>query len=157
MIEGLRKTYKSVRSANGPAQMLSYSFWGVLIAGMFEGICEVCITPNMLLTWGTISLLIVPATIWLDRKFLLALLLADLVMSAWILVIFILHEPNVIQPIYYTMGANGMTSAFRPTMEHKVSEWFHSASLVWMIFHALYLADLTNRQILEKKRFQNEL
>ena len=31
---GLKGTVNSVVSANGPAQMLTYSFWGMLIAGM---------------------------------------------------------------------------------------------------------------------------
>lgn len=155
MIQGLKKTYKAVRSANGPAQMLTYSFWGILIAGMFDGVCDMCITPTMLLVWGGISLLVTPVTIWLDKSWLRNILLADVVMSAWILTIFVMHEPHTLTPVYYSYGLNGLTQAVRPSdMAHSVSEWFHLAALVFLTLHAIYLADLTNRQILERRRFQ---
>jgi hypothetical protein len=155
MISGIKATYKAVRSANGPAQMLTYSFWGILMAGMFSGVCDMCITPNMLFVWGTLSFLVAPTTIWFNKTWLKNLLLADVVMSAWILVIFLMHEPHTVTPVYYSYGVNGLTQAARPSnMVHNVSEWFHLASLIFLTLHAVYLADLTNRQILERKRFQ---
>ena len=52
---GLKGTYRKVMSANGPAQMLSYSFWGVLMAGMWSGLCGKCYPFELLLLWGCLS------------------------------------------------------------------------------------------------------
>lgn len=155
MRQGLQKTYKAVKSANGPAQMLTYAFWGVLMAGMLQGVCDMCVTPAMLTTWGAVSVLVVFATVWMDRKWLRSLLLIDTVLSAWILAIIVFHEPHVVDPVYYSFGVEGMSSrSVSHSGGHSVSEWFHILSLLWMSFHGIYLADLTNRQILEKQRFQ---
>lgn len=147
---GLRGTYRKVVSANGPAQFLTYSFWGVLMAGMFQGVC--CLSPTLLFTWGGVSALLLPATIWFSPVIIRNIILLDVVISAYIMVLFLTHEPHVFSPVYHSFGVNGMTTRSMDT-GHSLSDWFHASALIWMTFHALYLADLLNRQILEKKRF----
>lgn len=151
-MSGLKVTYKKVMSANGPAQMLTYSFWGVLMAGMFQGVCDICFPPELLLFWGTVSAAVVPITIWGSKGWLRNILLVDVVVSAYIMVVFLTHEPHTQEYVYYTLGSQGMEMANRG-QSHSLSDWFHASALIWMTLHALYLADLTNRQILEKKRF----
>lgn len=151
---GFKGTVHSVITANGPAQMLTYSFWGVLIAGMFYDYCDMCIPNELIIFWGAISAIITPAVMWFRREILKNLLILDFVVSAIILAIFVMHEPHSTTPVYYSMGANGSVAAVRPTTDgHSVSDWFHASALVWMCLHALYLANLTQRQILERKRF----
>jgi hypothetical protein len=151
-IQGVRDTYKKVMSANGPAQMLTYAFWGVLMAGMFQGVCDMCFPPELLIFWGAISAMVVPITIWGSKAWLRNILLIDVVVSAYIMTVFLTHEPHATGFVYYTPSINGMDEAVRG-MSHSLSDWFHAAALVWMTLHAVYLADLTNRQILERKRF----
>jgi len=153
---GLKRTYQKVMTANGPAQMLTYAFWGVLMAGMFQGVCEMCFSDNLLLFWASISAAVVPVTIWADRTWLRNVLLLDVVVSSYILVMFLMHEPHTVENVYYTMTATGMDAGHRGEA-HSLSDWFHASALIWMTLHALYLADLTNRQILEKKRFSNDV
>lgn len=151
---GLKGTVNSVISANGPAQMITYAFWGILIAGMMYDYCDMCIPNELIIFWGMLSGLVVPAVIWFDRNILKIILVIDFLTSGIILSLFLVHEPHSITPVYYSMSANGMSAATRPSMEgHSVSDWFHASSLVWMCLHALYLANLTQRQILERKRF----
>lgn len=151
---GFKGTIDSVLSANGPAQMLTYSFWGVLIAGMFYDYCDMCIPNELIIFWGALSAAITPAVMWLSKTWLKNILLLDFVVSAVIFMIFIMHEPHTTAPVYYSMGANGMSAAIRPSVDgHSVSDWFHASALIWMCLHALYLANLTHRQILEKRRF----
>lgn len=151
-MSGLKVTYKKVMSANGPAQMLTYSFWGILMAGMFQGVCDMCFPPELLLFWGTVSAAVVPITIWGSKDWLRNILLVDVVVSAYIMVVFLTHEPHTQEYVYYTLGSQGMEMASRGE-SHSLSDWFHASALIWMTLHAVYLADLTNRQILEKKRF----
>jgi hypothetical protein len=151
---GMGGTYRAVISANGPAQMLTYAFWGVLMAGMFAGMH---INDNILICWGIVSLLVVPATVWGSKYILKYTLLVDMMLSAMILMMFIMHEP-VVEPAqqfkYYTMALEGMTEAHRNNAHAVISDWFHIAALIWMTFHSAYLANLTHRQILERERFQ---
>ena len=151
---GLKTTYQKVMRANGPAQMLTYAFWGVLMAGMFQGVCDKCFPVELLIAWGAISASVVPITVWGSPKFLRNVLLLDVVVSAYILIVFLTHEPHTVQFVYQTMSADGMR--IRDTGGHSASDWFHASALIWMTLHAIYLADLTNRQILEKKRFSQD-
>ena len=151
---GLGGTYRAVMSANGPAQMLTYAFWGVLMAGMFFGMH---IDPIMLMCWGAVSALVAPITIWGSKLLLKYILLLDMLLSSMILMMFLMHEPEVNvthQFKYYTMALEGMTQANREEAHQMVADWFHIAALVWMTFHSAYLANLTHRQILEKQRFK---
>ena len=154
---GLKGTYRKVMSANGPAQMLSYSFWGVLMAGMWSGLCGKCYPFELLLLWGCLSGSVAFITVWGKLSWLRNVLLLDVVVSAYIMVLFFLPDPHMpMQNVYYINTINGMQAADR-SMGHSVSDWFHAASVIWMTLHAIYLADLTNRQILEKKRFTNDV
>ena len=153
---GVKKTYQKVMTANGPAQMLTYAFWGVLMAGMFRGVCEVCFPDSLLMFWGAVSAAVVPITIWCSREWLRNILLFDVIISAYVLFKFMMFEPMDMQPMYYTMTVSGMEAGHK-SEPHSVSDWFHFSALIWMTLHALYLADLTNRQILEKKRFSNDV
>lgn len=141
-------------SANGQAQMLTYSFWGVLMAGMLSGVCDMCITPTMLMTWGAVSILVAYATVWMDKKWLRNILLVDTALSAWILAILVFHEPHNVDPVYYSFSVDGISSRSVSSDGHSVSDWFHILSLIWMTLNGIYLADLTNRQLLETRRFE---
>ena len=154
-MDGLKGTYKKVMSANGPAQMLTYSFWGILMAGMWAGLCSRCYTPELLLLWGAVSASITPITIWGSKTLLRNILLFDVVISTYIMILFFMPDPHMTaQNVYHVNTVNGMVASTRET-SHSVSAWFHAASVIWMTLHALYLADLTNRQVLEKKRFKD--
>ncbi len=150
---GLRGTFDKVTTAQGPAQMLTYSFWGILMAGMLHGVCEMCIPDNLLIFWGAVSAAVVPITIWCSHKWLRNILLLDVVVSCYILMVLLMHEPHTYEPVYHSFGLDGVTSFKRETNHGVLSEWFHIASLIWMTFHAVYLADLVNRQALEQRRF----
>jgi hypothetical protein len=152
---GLKGTYQKVMSANGPAQMLTYGFWSVIIAGMFYGVDRMLFPDWLVLLWGCIGAIIIPVTIWCSKTILKYTLLFDMFLTAIILSKFMMHEPHSAQSLtYFVNTANGMIAAVRPTnVEHSISQWFHGVSLVWMSLHSLYLANLTHRQILEKKRF----
>jgi hypothetical protein len=153
---GIRGTYRKVMAANGPAQMLTYSFWGVLMAGMFSGLCDKCYTQELLIFWGAVSASVTPITIWCKQTWLRNVLLLDVVVSAYILVLFLMPDPHMtMQNVYYTSTATGMIKA-NMGESHGLSDWFHAVSVIWMTLHALYLADLTNRQVLEKKRFSHD-
>lgn len=154
---GIKGTYDKVMSANGPAQMLTYGFWSVLVAGMFYQVDPMCFPDHLILTWGLLGFAVIPAAIWGSPNMLKYTLLLDMFVTAVILTKFFMHEPHVAQhAIYHFNTANGWESSTRQThMEgHTIAEWFHGAALVWMSLHSLYLANLIQRQQLEKKRFQ---
>jgi len=154
---GLSGKLDTIKGANGPAQMVSYSFWGALIAGMFYGIDPSCFPNWLIASWGAVSLAILPIMVWCSRSTLLVALLVDMVLSTYILALFFMHQPHLAEPTYMIHGANGYTSAMRSSMQmgHSVSEWFHGYALICMSLHSLYLANLTQRQLLERKRFAN--
>lgn len=151
---GLKNTYNRVMRANGPAQMLTYAFWGVLMAGMFHGVDEKAYPAELLMFWGLVSASVVPITIWCSPWVLRNVLLLDVVVSAYIMVVFLTHEPHAVQNVYHVMTIDGMS--IRDASGHSMSDWFHASALIWMTLHATYLADLINRQILEKKRFSQD-
>lgn len=153
MMTGLRKTYKQVSNANGPAQMLTYSFWGVIVAGMFFRVDPSCFPDWLILSWGAASAAVISITIWGSKTLLKYTLLLDTVLSAYILTLLLMHTPHIQEFVYSVATLEGRTTVSRGMAHHSISEWFHTLALVWMSFHSLYLADLTQRQILEKKRF----
>ena len=152
---GVKNTYHKVTRANGPAKMLTYAFWGVLMTGMFQGVCAKCFPIELLILWGALSASVVPTTIWCRPIVLRNVLLLDVVVSAYILIVFLTHEPHVMDPVYHIMSLDGMKTRIIGN-GHSMSDWFHTSALIWMTLHAIYLADLTNRQILEKKRFSHD-
>jgi|TARA_R110002167_G_C12454747_1_gene632120 hypothetical protein len=153
MIVGLRNTWRQVLNANGPAQMISYGFWGVIVAGLFYGVDTSCYPNWLIITWGVVSASVIPFTIWGGKSLLKFTLLLDTVLSAYILTLFLMHVPHTTEFVYSISTLNGIKEASRGMSHTSVSEWFHAVALVWMSFHSIYLANLTQRQILEKKRF----
>jgi len=150
---GLRGTYEKVRAANGPAQHIACAMCGLIMAGMFVDHVE----TTLICIWGSMSVFVVLATVWLPRILLKYTLLADFVLSMVVLFQYLMYEePKPMGNVYFTATANGMEAAVRP-MTHMpmttVDEVAHAAALIWLAGWSLYLANLVHRQILEHKRF----
>lgn len=150
---GLKGTIEKVRNANGPAQHISCSVTGLIIAGMFTQM----VNPYIIGAWALMSVLVVVATIWLRRIHLMYILLADFVLSMVVMFQYLMYEdPKPMEPVYYTMTAKGMSSATRPMMDMSMTSIetvSHVAAVIWLSAWSLYLANLVHRQILERKRF----
>lgn len=153
---GIRGTIEKVRNANGPAQHLACSMSGLIMAGMFVG----HVNSHLICIWGTMSILVAVATVWFSRVLLKYTLLADFFLSMVVLFQYLMYEaPVSMHPVYHVMTADGMSTATRPndpmhmTM---VDEVAHAVALIWLAVWSLYLANLVQRQILERKRFANE-
>lgn len=142
-----------VLNANGPAQIVSYSFWGVLVAGMLWDYCDDCLPNALLASWGAVSALVLVSAIWLPRKATIALLWLDMVLSAMVLSIYAMHDPHFVSQITYNVRDNGEFMK----VEGSITTYFTDAMLVWMTVHSAYLANLLYRQDLESRRFHNEL
>lgn len=150
---GLQGTLEKVRNANGPAQHIACAMCGLIMAGMFV----THIDTTLICIWGTMSVFVVLATVWLPRILLKYTLLADFVLSMIVLFQYMMYEPpKPMAPVYYSTGMNGMEAVSRP-MTHMpmttVDEVAHAAALIWLAGWSLYLANLVHRQILEHKRF----
>ena len=151
---GLRQTYNHLRSANGVGQTLIYAFWGILLAGMFYDMCPQHLPNSLVVFWGVVSAIIIPTLIWMPKIVLKYLLILDFFLSGIIASIILTHEPHSIPSVYMTNTLTGFVEAHRQvTPDILVSELFQTAALIWMTLHAGYLADLTHRQILERKRW----
>lgn len=151
---GLKGTYKAIKSANGPAQLLIYSFWGMLLAGLFYGICPDHIPNSLVASWGLFSALIIPVTIWGSKHLLKRVLVGDLLFSSTIFALLLFHPEHQAAMVYMARTVDGYIVAQRPSHSGlTVSEVFQFIALVWLILHATYLANLTQRQIYEKERF----
>tara|TARA_R110002153_G_scaffold41947_2_gene119482 strand:+ start:223 stop:666 length:444 start_codon:yes stop_codon:yes gene_type:complete len=137
---------KSIVGANGPAQIVSYAFWGVLIAGMLWDFSPASLSRYLLMGWASVSALVLVSCIWFYKDLTQKLLLLDMVISAVVLAIIITHD-NEIQRIMYTVKADGHF------IKHYVSDIFTIIAVGWMVVHGAYLANLTQRQVLEHKRF----
>ena len=153
---GVRGTIEKVRNANGPAQHLACAMSGLIMAGMFVGHVD----SMLICIWGTMSVLVAVATVWFSRLFPKYTLKADFLLSMVVLFQYMMYEaPAPMHPVYHVMTVDGMSTAQRPndpmhmTM---VDEVAHDAALVWLALWSLYLANLVQRQILERKRFSNE-
>ena len=150
---GLQGTLEKVRNANGPAQHIACAMCGLIMAGMFTGHVE----TTLICIWGSMSVFVVLATVWLPRILLKYTLLADFVLSMIVLFQYMMYDPpKPMTPVYYSTGMNGMEAVSRP-MAHMpmttVDEVAHAAALIWLAGWSLYLANLVHRQILEHKRF----
>lgn len=154
---GLRGTYDKILTANGPAQMLSYGFWSILVAGMFYQVDPMCFPDTLIIAWGLVGAMIIPATVWSNPTIQKYLLLVDMFLTAIVMTKFFMHEPHAAQHVVYHVNtATGWESSVRQAhmSGHSISQWFHGAALVWMSVHSVYLANLIQRQQLEKKRFK---
>lgn len=151
---GIRGTWEKIRSANGPAQHISCSITGLIIAGMFYEMIE----PAIIILWALMSVAVLVSTVWLPRLYLKLALLADFVLSMVVCFQYIMYEEHsaVMEPIYYSMTVDGMRPASSPSMAMpmtSVEEVSHVVAVVWLSLWSLYLANLVHRQILEHKRF----
>ena len=142
----LKQFFNSVTNANGPAQIVGYSFWGVLMAGMLWDFDPKELYRELLSAWALISILVLLACIWCSKKVTQELMLLDMVISAVVLAIVVMHDTEV-ERVMYTYSSDGH---FVKTM---LSDWFTMAGLGWMVIHGVYLANLMQRQQLEMKRF----
>ena len=150
---GLSGTLEKVKNANGPAQHIACAMCGLIMAGMFTGHVE----TTLICIWGSMSVFVVLATVWLPRILLKYTLLADFMLSMIVLFQYMMYDPpKPMTPVYYSTGMNGMEAVSRP-MTHmpmsSVDEIAHAAALIWLAGWSLYLANLVHRQILEYKRF----
>jgi len=136
-------------NANGPAQIVGYAVWGVVLAGMLWDFDPKELYRGLLSAWAIISVLVLVSCIWLSKKITQELMLLDMVISAIILSIVAMHDPDI-ERVMYTYGNDGH---FVKTM---VSDWFTMAGLGWMVIHGAYLANLLQRQRMECQRFNDE-
>lgn len=147
----LSKFVGRVLSANGPAQIVSYSFWGVLVAGSLWDFCDKCIPNALIGSWGAVSGLVLPVAIWGSKSSLKAVLVADMALSMVILSMYAFHDPHYVSTMVYNVANDGTFQKVENDIEHG----FTVAMLVWMVIHSAYLANLIQRQELESRRFQN--
>lgn len=150
---GLSGTLEKVKNANGPAQHIACAMCGLIMAGMFVNHVD----TTLICIWGSMSVFVMLATVWLPRILLKYTLLADFMLSMIVLFQYMMYDPpKPMTPVYYSTGMNGMEAAARP-MTHmpmtSVDEIAHAAALIWLAGWSLYLANLVHRQILEYKRF----
>ena len=132
---GLKVTYESLRSANGTAQHLLLSIWGIIAAG---GFYAVGISNIHLIAWVLSSILVAYCTIWRGKWCLLWALRLEVIITLVILFEYLYIE--------WDTGVN--------TVVFFLGRLF--AGLV-MLVHGFYLADLVRRQMLEAKRFEGVL
>ena len=131
---GLKGTYQSLRSANGTAQHLLLSIWGIIAAG---GFYAVGISNLHLIAWVLASVLVAYCTIWRGKWCLLWALRLDVMLSAIVLAEYLYIEWDTgINTLVFFLG--------------------RLAAGVIMFVHGLYLANLVRRQMLEHKRFEVE-
>ena len=149
-MDALKSFIAKVANANGPAQIVSYSFWGVLIAGMLWDFCLGCLPQPLLALWGVVSVAVLLTSIWCPKKVTQSLLWADMVISAVVLSIIAMHDPHVTKVMYAVTDSGEF-------VKHEVSDAFTVIAVAWMTLHGAYLANLLQRQELEFKRMHNEL
>lgn len=132
---GLKGVYESLRSANGTAQHLLLSVWGIIAAG---GFYAVGISNLHLGAWVFASLLVLYCTVWRGRWCLLWALRLDVMLTAIILAEYLYIEWDTgINTVVFFLG--------------------RLAAGVILLVHGLYLSNLVRRQILEHKKFEGIL
>ena len=67
-MEKLTQFIEKVRSANGPAQIVGYSLWGVILAGMLWDFDPTQLHQELLGLWGAVSLAVLLAAIWGSKR-----------------------------------------------------------------------------------------
>lgn len=150
----LNSFIQKILSANGPAQLLGYSAWGVILAGMLWDYAPDYLHQELLLAWGGASLAILPIAIWCSKRLLQYTLMVDMVLSMVVLALYSMYEPQFSTEITYRVDNSGMIGE---KLMHDISCLFTQAGILFMTMHSAYLANLTQRQILETKRFaQND-
>lgn len=146
---GWRGTYQAIRTANGPAQHISCAVVGLTYSGMFSDMVPTPVVAG----WALMSVAILVAVVWLPKIVLKYALLSDFVFSALVLTFYFMHEPPRSGFVYYTSSNMGRGHA--PAMQHMgfVEVLSHSSAVIIMAAWSLYLSNLVQRQILERKRF----
>lgn len=127
---GIKGTYQALRTANGTAQQIACSIWGVLVSGSLVGSTP----PVALFALAGVSASIIAALIWLPRIWLQRALTVEFIASV---VVFALH--------FFGRWPTSTPPEIIATASHSLSA---AALCVW----ALYLANLVHRQLLEKQR-----
>lgn len=151
-MEKLRAFTKKVLNANGPAQIVSYSFWGVLIAGMMWNFCPEHLPNAVLALWGGVSAGVLVVAVFGSKRALKGFLLADMAISGVVLAVYGMHDPHYVAQMVYNVAADGSFIKVEGDIEHG----FTLAALVWMLLHSAYLANLIQRQQLEQERFNGK-
>lgn len=141
-----------IRSANGPAQLVGYSAWGVILAGMLWNYAPDYLHQELLLMWGLASAIVVPVAIWANKRVLQYVLMLDMVLSMLVLALYSMYDPQFATEITYRVDNSGMIGG---KLVHDLSCWFTQLGLFFMTAHSAYLANLTQRQILESRRFHD--
>jgi len=131
---GLRGTYESLKSANGTAQHLLLSIWGIIAAG---GFYAVGISNLHLTAWVAASILVMYCTIWTKKPCLLWAIRLDVMLTTVVLAEYLCIEWDTgINTVVFFLG--------------------RISAAVILLTHGLYLANLVRRQMLEAKRFEVE-
>lgn len=142
-----------VRSANGPAQIVGYSIWGVVLAGMLWDFDPDYLNQHLLLVWGLTSFCVLPIAIWCKKSVLQIALVADMLLSMLVLVYYFMYDPEFATQMIYRVDDQGNFWK----VEKDVSCIFTQIALAWSVIHSAYLANLIQRQELESRRFHNGL
>ena len=129
-----RQVIKQIKNANGPAQHVTFAIWGMIMAGMYAGM-----GPSLWLisAWFLTSLALIPilffcSKVWLERAILL-----DVFQTAVVFTLYLTHEP-VHHPMY--------------SQAHNLWDNFaHISGPLFMVIHGLYLANLIQRQRMERQ------
>jgi len=129
---GLKGTYEAIRSANGPAQHLLLSVWGIVAAG---GFYAVGISNLHLIAWIIASVLVCYCTVWRGKWCLLWALRLDVMISFIVLAEYLYIE--------WDTGINTMVFFLGRLAAGSI-----------LLVHGMYLANLVIRQMLEHKRFE---
>lgn len=148
-MNGLKHFINKVRSANGSAQMVGYSIWGVVIAGMLWDYDPDYLHQELLFAWGSVSFLVLPVAIWCRKKVLQSVLVIDMILSAMVFMLYVMYDPEFATQMVYRVDNAGNFWK----VEKSVSCTFTQVALLWSVVHSAYLANLTQRQDLESRRF----
>lgn len=131
-----RQVFNQIKNANGPAQHVTFAIWGMIMAGMYAGL-----GPSLWLVtaWFLTSMAMIPTLLFMPRIWLERVILIDVMQTTAVLTLYLTHEA-VHHPMY--------------SSAHNVWDSFaHIAGPIFMILHGVYLANLVQRQRLEKLRF----
>ena len=132
---GVKGVYESLRSANGTAQHLLLSAWGIVAAG---GFYAVGISDVHLVGWVLASVLVTYCTVWRGKWCLLWALRLDVMLTAIVLAEYLWIEWDTgINTLVFFMGR------------------LAAASL--LLVHGLYLSNLVRRQMLEQRLFEEDI
>lgn len=162
---GFWGTIDAIKNASGVAQHILYGIWGFIIAGMYIDIGSPILIVG---TWAVFSILTILAVFVLSKNLLKKILLIDVLLTAIVLGLyvsnteFMIHS-EAIANIYYTTSIDGKMIIANRSTPMLVNSWqttlnfiSHVLPCLVLILHGIYLANLIQRQELQRKRFSNE-